>query len=284
MISDSYFYTAYSEMNESLFGVTVKSSGHIFAKKGRIISRPHGRDDWLLFYVAKGTEHFYLDAEVDANEGSFVFFKPYEPQKHSYLHEQTGEFYYIHFTAPENFNLFGFSSSTVYHAPPSSHVKELFEEMIYELNTKHPCYEKICISLLLSIICRLERKCRSIGEKENKHAGEIASAIQLMNKEYAKNYSLAEYAEMFHMSKFHFLRTFKDITGHSPLEYRAKIRIEHAAELLSDSDMPIVEIAYLLGFSSQAYFCDAFKKCYGEPPTSYRKSNRKRNGGEEHNA
>ena len=77
---------------------------------------------------------------------------------------------------------------------------------------------------------------------------------------------------MFRMSKFHFLRTFKEITGVSPIEYRAQIRLEHAAELLSDSNMTVGEIALQLGFSSQGYFCDAFKKSFGESPSSYRKN------------
>ena len=92
-----------------------------------------------------------------------------------------------------------------------------------------------------------------------------------MNKELQKDYNLDEYAKMCNMSKFHFLRVFKSITGTSPLEYRNKIRIDHAKELLQDTTKPVNEIAAGLGYSSDAYFCDAFKKKIGVSPSQYRK-------------
>ena len=75
-------FNAYSESSDGLFGVSVKSAGHIFAENGRRVSRPTGREDWLLFYVAKGTERFTLDGETDAPEGSFIIFKPHQKQEH----------------------------------------------------------------------------------------------------------------------------------------------------------------------------------------------------------
>ena len=74
------------------------------------------------------------------------------------------------------------------------------------------------------------------------------------------------------MSKFHFLRVFKDITGTSPLEYRNSIRLDHAKELLEDTNIPINEISREVGYSSDTYFCDVFKTKIGMSPSSYRKS------------
>ena len=107
-----------------------------------------------------------------------------------------------------------------------------------------------------------------------KEADKIAFVIQMMNREYAKEHTLADYAEICNMSKFHFLRVFKEITGASPVEYKNKIRMEHAIEFLQDGETPIGEIAEQVGFSSAAYFCDAFKKKYGVSPSSYRKLGR----------
>lgn len=273
MINNSYSYYAYSEMKEALFGISLKSCGHIFAKKGRRIDRPVGREDWLLFYVAKGTESFTLkDGDANAPAGSFIFYRPGEPQSHRYFGDKTGEFYYIHFTAPEDFSLFGFESSRIYRSLPSLQINELFEEVIREVQTKEYGYEKISISRFFSLICLFERRCRGISEKPKKHEGEISAIIQIMNKEYYVNYTLSDYAEMARMSKYYFLRTFKEITGVSPFEYRAGIRLERAAELLRLGTAPIGEIAASVGYNSQNYFSDAFKSYHGLSPTDYRKN------------
>lgn len=264
-------FSAYQDTNNGIAGVSVVSSGHIFAQKGRIIDRPVGRKDYLLFYIAKGKEHFILENEIDADAGSFVFFRPFEKQKHIYLENETGEFYYVHFNAPAGFDLLGFESSVVYNTNPSAKVRDLFEEIISELQTKQPAYEMICTSKLFNIISLLIRKTEKDSTPRGRYFDKISFVIQNMNKEYEKNYTLDEYAKMCNMSKFHFLRIFKDITGTSPLKYRNKIRIDHAKELLVDTNNPINEIWRSVGYSSSSYFCDAFKSKIGMTPSQYRK-------------
>ena len=264
-------FSAYQDTKVGISGVSVVSSGHIFAKRGREIDRPFGRDDFLLFYVAKGKEHFFLDAETVADEGSFIFFRPHEKQKHIYKEEKTGEFYYVHFNAPLDFDLFGFASSFVYNSKLSTSVCDLFEEIISELQRKQPAYEKICVSKLFTLLSVLERKTKKESSLQSRYFDKISFVIQKMNKEYEKNYTLDDYAKICNMSKFHFIRVFKDITGASPLEYRNTIRIEHVKEQLIDTNMSISEIAERSGYASASYFCDAFKKRMGVSPSDYRK-------------
>ncbi len=264
-------FSAYQDTEKGIGGVSIISSGHIFAKNGRKIDRPTGRSDYLLFYVAKGKEHFFLEHERIADAGSFIFFKPFEKQKHIYRESKTGEFYYVHFNAPCDFDLFGFESSVVYSAEPSSKVCDIFEEIISELQTKQPAYEMLCVSKLFSIISLLVRKTKKESTPQGRYFDRISFVIQIMNKEFQDGYTLDEYAKMCNMSKFHFLRVFKNITGSSPLEYRNKIRLDHAKELLSDTNIPINEVGRSVGFSSDTYFCDMFKSKVGMSPSQYRK-------------
>lgn len=264
-------FNAYQDTNKGINGISVNSCGHIFAQKGRKIYRPNGRSDYLLFYIAKGKEHFYLQSEVVAKEGSFVFFRPYERQEHSYHEEKTGEFYYVHFDAPESFDLLGFESFRVYSAKQNTEVCDIFEEIIRELQCKNPAYEEICTSKLFNIIGLLKRKTEKETNQNSHYNDKISFAIQTMNKEYYKSYTLDEYAKMCNMSRFHFLRIFKSITGMSPIEYRNKIRLDHAKELLSDGELSIIEIGTKVGYPCNAYFCDAFKNKMGISPSQYRK-------------
>ncbi len=263
-------FNAYSDQKQDLFGLSVISSGHIFAHNGRKISRPLGREDFLLFYIAKGSEHFFLDTDADANAGDFIFFRPHEKQEHICLYDGTAEFYFIHFSAAANFDLFGFESFKIYTATPCAAVCDLFEDIIDELQKKKPAYEKICIAKLINLAALLERNTTSENHPQNRYINAISYAVQTMNRSYAENRSLEDYAALCNMSKFHFLRVFKSITGISPLEYRSKIRIEHAKNFLEDSHMSVSEIAARVGFSSAAYFCDAFKRKTGLSPLQYR--------------
>ena len=265
-------FSAYQNTDNGIGGISVVSSGHIFARKGRKIDRPLGRPDYLLFYIAKGRERFFLDREIIADEGSIIFFKPFERQEHIYEESKTGEFYYVHFNAPADFDLFGFESSCVYGAKPSAKVRDIFEEIISELQSKQPAYEKICVSKLFNVIALLNRETEKESAPQGRYFDKISFVIQKMNKDYQSGDTLDDYAKMCNMSKFHFLRVFKEITGASPLEYRNMIRLDHARELLEDTELPINEIGSMTGFSSSTYFCDAFKKKNGVSPSTYRKS------------
>ena len=107
---------AYCDNAEFYKNVRISRAGHIFANYGRQINRPHGREDYLLFYVAAGSESFYIGEEkIRANEGSFIVFAPGEAQHHVCENEGVSEFYYVHFECDKKtFNeLFGEKTSTV---------------------------------------------------------------------------------------------------------------------------------------------------------------------------
>lgn len=267
-------FSAHQDTEKGISGISVVSSGHIFAERGRRIERPLGRSDYLLFYVLRGRELFHLDRDITACEGSFVFFRPGEPQRHVYIGEGTGEFYYVHFNAPADFDLFGLESSRVYDASPSVEICDSFEAVIGELQMKQTAYEKVCVSRLFYIISLLVRRTEKEAAAGHEYFDKIYYVIQKMSTEYRDACTLDEYAEMCNLSKFHFLRMFKEITGASPIEYRNRIRIEHAKELLLYTNTPVGEIAAEVGYSSDTYFCDAFKTAVGVSPSVYRKNDK----------
>ena len=266
------FYNAYSELNDDLFGIQVKSSGHILAKQDRRISRPKGREDWLLFYVERGCERFWIDGEeCDLTDGGFLFFRPGEPQEHVCVSQEGGEYYYIHFFAPHGFDLFGLESARVYPAKPSHEIGELFESVITELQGKHPFYERIVTARFFEIVARLQRRAERL-RPASPHAECINRALQLLNREFERELTLDELAASATMSKYHFLRCFKSVVGTSPLEYRNALRIEQAKVLLEDLTLPVAQVGMTVGFSSGAYFSDAFKRAVGCSPRAYRRA------------
>lgn len=262
-------FSAYAEQKENVFGVELVSCGHIFAEPKREIKRPNGREDWLLFYVAKGEETFFSEEPTTAKEGSFVLFAPDQKQHHINNTDKTAEFYYIHFKCEDLLQNFSLKTSCVYDLPLSRQICDIFEEVIEETLNKTLFYEKICIHKLMYLLCLLEREIAHNTHPEKENLDRIARAIQHMNKYYESDFSLEDYAKMCNMSKYHFLRVFSGIVGKTPLEYRNNIRLEHACELLSNEKLSVEEISASVGYSSASYFSSAFKKKYGISPKQY---------------
>ena len=263
-------FNSYAEQKEELAGIRLVSCGHVFAEPNREIYRPHGREDWLLFYVAKESETFYFDREITAEAGTCILFSPGEKQHHIYKGSKTAEFYYVHFTAdalPRDLTL---PTSTLCPLPPSTCATAVFEEIIEETLQKRAHYETLCISRLLYLLATIRRETAATATSRNKEWHSVARAIQHMNRYFDQSLSLEEYAAMCCMSKYHFLRLFKAVTGTTPMEYRTRIRIDHAKELLQNSYYSVYEIAAALGYASLAYFSTAFRRATGLSPTEYK--------------
>jgi AraC family transcriptional regulator len=82
---------------------------------------------------------------------------------------------------------------------------------------------------------------------------------------------LAALAELAGVERFRFSRCFKAATGLSPHRYVTERRLERAARLLrANSGLPIADIAYQLGFSSQSHLTTAFRRRFGTTPHAYR--------------
>lgn len=127
---------------------------------------------------------------------------------------------------------------------------------------------------MLHLLTVLERSVLRESHPNKENFERIAHAVQHMNRHYDSNLSLADYADMCSMSKYHFLRSFESIVGATPMEYRNNIRLQHASDLLLEEKLAVEQISALVGYSSASYFSSAFKQKYGLSPKQYQ--NRRR--------
>ena len=89
-----------------------------------------------------------------------------------------------------------------------------------------------------------------------------------------KNISVQALAEIAGLSKFHFVRTFKQSKGLTPHDYMLLCRVRRAQHLLSGTDLPLSEIALATGFSDQSHCARRFREQIGITPSQYRRSMR----------
>lgn len=98
----------------------------------------------------------------------------------------------------------------------------------------------------------------------------LKDSIEYIQNNYTKNISLQEVADLANISKYYFCNVFKEFTGYTFNEYLNCIRINKAIELLTTTEMPITEIAFLCGFNDSNYFSRKFKQITGKTPIDTR--------------
>ena len=86
--------------------------------------------------------------------------------------------------------------------------------------------------------------------------------------------SIQALSEIAGLSKFHFARTFKRSKDMTPHEYTVQCRVRRTQRLLTETDMPLSEIALASGFSDQSHCARRFRQQTGITPSQYRRSMR----------
>ena len=84
-------------------------------------------------------------------------------------------------------------------------------------------------------------------------------------------FSVEELSKALYLCNAQVFRKIKKHTGYPPSIYIRNIRLDYAKQLIIESDLRLVEISYMVGFSSQAYFSRCFSSRYGFSPRELRK-------------
>ena len=99
----------------------------------------------------------------------------------------------------------------------------------------------------------------------------IRRSVELMHAQLDQNLSLKSLAAASYLSPFHFSRLFKKLTGATPHNYLAAIRVARAQALLAETGMSITEVGSRVGYLSASHFTKAFRLATGTTPREFRK-------------
>src|SRR3984957_2385115 len=106
----------------------------------------------------------------------------------------------------------------------------------------------------------------------------LKRATDVMTANVAEPIGLADIAAAAGLSRMHFAAQFRVTTGLQPHEYLQRRRIERTQELLLNTDLPLVEIAFEAGFKTQSHFTTVFSRVVGQTPNAWRQRNSNRSG------
>ena len=96
-------------------------------------------------------------------------------------------------------------------------------------------------------------------------------ARDTIDRSYAEPLDIAALARIALVSPAHFIRVFGATFGETPHRYLQRRRIERAAALLRDTDLPVSTVCTEVGFGSFATFTRTFRNIMGETPSAYQR-------------
>ncbi len=99
----------------------------------------------------------------------------------------------------------------------------------------------------------------------------LRRARDLMDRRYADDLDLDTIAAAAGVSKYHFVRRFREEFGVTPAHYLTERRIERAQDLLRATNLTVTEICMLVGYASLGSFSSRFRALVGETPSGYQR-------------
>jgi transcriptional regulator GlxA family with amidase domain len=105
-------------------------------------------------------------------------------------------------------------------------------------------------------------------------------AIAEMETYVEEALSREELAARVGLSRRQLERLFRRYLNTSPARYYLRLRLERARLLLTQTTMPVTEIAFACGFTSASHFSKCYRDMFGRTPRDQRRTGS--NGGDEH--
>lgn len=98
----------------------------------------------------------------------------------------------------------------------------------------------------------------------------LQTVLAFIREHLGQELSISTLAAQAGVSPAHFRRLFQRAMGMPPHRYVMNVRLEHARNLLMQTDLPVLHVALECGFSSQSHLTAAFKAAHATTPAEYR--------------
>ena len=159
---------------------------------------------------------------------------------------------------------------------------QAFEVFVRQLDNQYPMQEseikKIYISQNLAksyfykVLSFHEQSYVPITNVVSSH---VLKAEKYMLENYDKNIKISDVARKLNINSKYLYDLFNTYFNTSPKQYLNSVRVAQAMELLSNTNLPVTQIAAKCGYSDYMQFSRFFKKNAGMSPSDFRKKNHK---------
>lgn len=249
-----------------------------------------------LYYVTEGTAQVELPSGIYTLLPNHLYYIPAYTM-HSYVCDSEFSHYYIHIYEDHQSDMSLLDDWELpFEVNADALDVELFKRLCYinpfmklpqsdplvydnhqtlvnniQMNQRRPFCDKVESRGILYIL--MSRFLKYGTPKTEVKDDRIHQILNYIRKNICNHLDIDMLADKACMSKDHFIRVFKRETGETPNVYITKRKLEKAELTLVTTDMPVKNIADMLGYDDGSYFNRIFKKNAGVTPQQYRKEN-----------
>ncbi|MCY1719869.1 AraC family transcriptional regulator [Prolixibacteraceae bacterium Z1-6] len=134
---------------------------------------------------------------------------------------------------------------------------------------------KILINQLMVILLEIfKAESAELDQSLTESKRSVELFLNSVEDKLEEEWTVVKMAEDCRLGVTRFTHYCKEITNCSPMEYLNRLRLRKASKILvKNKKIPIIDVAFICGFSSNQYFNYAFKKHFKLSPNKYRKAN-----------
>lgn len=237
--------------------------------RGAACFERHTHDEYVLGANVRGNERIWLDRQtLDVPVGAITLYNPLAVQASAFAADGV-EYISLHL-APEALERVARENNLNCFAGVPRFDQGVFQDVgLYRAivafaraDGEQPGHREEALLALLALL--LERPTHPADEQNDA----MRLAMQCMRDTPHARPALEELAAVAGLSKYHFVRCFKEATGLTPLQYHMQLRLSEARRRLRDGLHP-GDVAHGLGFYDQSHFINAFRRVMGMTPNHY---------------
>jgi AraC-like DNA-binding protein len=267
------------ETHRLLQGLRVTDAGFFPKASGHSVHRSKGAPTHLLIACLEGEGIVFTgQKKLGAKPGSIFWLSPDTPHYYEASVKDPWSILWVHFTGEEapawRALLFDGGESDGCHVP-ADQIGSLSLDRIHSiLENGYSLLNLVDATSALRFSLGMLIRIREQPGSTRSARLRVAVSAEKLRSDWRHLHRIEELAIQAGVSVSHFSTLFKKETGHAPIDFLIRQKIQHAARLLATTQETIVSISAAVGYEDPFYFSRSFRKIMGCSPRNYRTQSR----------
>lgn len=272
------FATSQLKQHPLTVSLYVQGMGYYPKAVGHHMQRSE-HEDYLVMYFTEGRGTLTVGSETSKiKRGDLIVLPKNIPHEYRADSQEPWSLYWVHFegTAAGLF-LDNLNMPLRHHVIPLGLHPKLINDFDNLLSVRKTGYNLNAFIYASNLLAQMLSYIAMLTPKTKMQPGNYIDLdeIQAMMEEHINGQlDLETIAKEANLSKYHFSKKYKDLTGYSPIQHFIHLKMERACYLLDISNQSVAAVSETLGYEDAQYFSRIFKKVIGLSPREYRKLER----------